>query len=257
MGETSQGPNKNQQKENQDNESKASSDKSAKKAEKLAALEKEFNSKMRLKSIEFEMKQKEIEMELHRLEEGALKLQYEKEALDARDFGSDDGIRSRSPFNWKSPGSKDVFRCLDQSDKFANFKDCSFDHTENGHDNYRVSFGRESLLKSRSPSGERIKLNRLPDRSVQNVLSSSSQLPMLKLNSFDGNALEWPEWLNMFVATVRNRAIPSSEKINHLKTMLTGKARAAIASMSYSGDLYDNAWALLERKSTLVMLFRS
>ena len=150
MRETSQGPNKNQQKENLDNESKASSDKRAKKAEKHAALEKEFNSKMRLRRIEFEMKQKEIEMELHRLEEGALKLQYEKEALDARDSGSDDGIRSRSPFNWRSPGSKDVFRCLDQSDKFANFKDCSFDHTENGHDNYRVGFGRESLLKSRS-----------------------------------------------------------------------------------------------------------
>ena len=74
---------------------------------------------------------------------------------------------------------------------------------------------------------------------------------MLKLNSFEGNPLEWPEWSNMFVATVHNRAIPSSEKISHLKTMLTGKTRAAIASMSYSGDLYDNAWALLERKSTL------
>ena len=74
-------------------------------------------------------------MELHRLEEeGALKLHYEKEALDARDSGSDDGaapsIRSRSPFNWKSPGSQDVFGWLDQSDKFANFKYCSFDHTK-------------------------------------------------------------------------------------------------------------------------------
>ena len=103
MGETSQVSVKNQQKENQDNKSKGTSDKKAKKAEKLAALGKEFNSMMRLRRIEFEMRQKEIEMELHRLEEGALKLQYEKEALDARDSGSDDGaassIRSRSPFN--------------------------------------------------------------------------------------------------------------------------------------------------------------
>ena len=100
--ETSQVSVKNQQKENQDNKSKGTSDKKAKKAEKLAALEKEFNSMMRLRRIVFEMRQKEIEFELHRLEEGALKLQYEKEALDARDSGSDDGAapskRSRSPF---------------------------------------------------------------------------------------------------------------------------------------------------------------
>ena len=253
MGETSQVSVRNQQKENQDNESKASSDKKAKKAERLAALDREFNTKMRLRKIEYEMKQKELEMELHRLEEEcALKLQYEKEALDARDSGSDDGavpsLGSRLPFNWKSPKSKDVFVWLDQSDKFANFKESSFDHTKNGHENYRVSFDRESLLKSRSPSGERFKLNRLPDRSECNVLSSSSQLPKLKLNSFGGSPIEWPEWSNVFVATVHNREIPSSEKMSHLKTLLTGKARAAIASMGYSGDLYDEAWALLERR---------
>ena len=154
-------------------------------------------------------------MELHRLrEEGALKLQYEKEALDARASGSGDGaapsIRSRSPFNWKSPRGKDIFGWLDQADKFANFKDCSFDHTKNGQENYRVSFDQESLLKSRSPSGERFKLSRSPDWSECNVLSSSSQLPKLKLNSFDGNPLEWLEWSS------------------HLKTLLTGKARAVL-----------------------------
>ena len=73
---------------------------------------------MRLRGFEFEMKQKEIEMELQRLEEeGALKLQYKKEALGARESCSDNGaassIRSRSLFNWKNPGSKDVFGWLD------------------------------------------------------------------------------------------------------------------------------------------------
>ena len=67
MGETSRGSVKNHQKENQDNDSKASSDKKAKKTEKLAALDKEFNTKMRLRKFEFEKKQKLLEMELHRL----------------------------------------------------------------------------------------------------------------------------------------------------------------------------------------------
>ena len=47
---------------------------------------------MRLRKIEYEMKQKELEVDLYRWEEeGELKLQFEKEALDARDSGSDDG----------------------------------------------------------------------------------------------------------------------------------------------------------------------
>ena len=105
-----------------------------------------------MRNIEYDMKQKELEIELHRLEEEmTLKLEYEREALDARGSGSEDGavlsIKSRSPFNWKSPRSKDVFGWLDKSDKFTNFKDCSLDHTRNGHDNYRVSFDRENLLK--------------------------------------------------------------------------------------------------------------
>ena len=70
---------------NKDNDSKASYDKRAKKAEKFKALEKDFAAKIRLKKIEFELKRKELEMEMQLFEEeGALKLEYEKEALDAR-----------------------------------------------------------------------------------------------------------------------------------------------------------------------------
>ena len=36
--------------------------------------------------------------------------------------------------------------------------------------------------------------------------------------------------------------------MSYLKTLLTGKARGAIISMGYSGDLYGEAWALLERR---------
>ena len=108
-----------------DNYSKTSSDKRAKKAEKLAALEKDFASNLRLKKIEFELKRKELEMEMQLFEEeGALKLEYEKEVLDARAPESDDSatpsIRSRSPFNWKTPKDKDVSVWLDNSDKFSN-----------------------------------------------------------------------------------------------------------------------------------------
>ena len=53
---------------NKDNDLKAaSSDKQAEKAEKLAALEKDFAAKLRLKKIEFELKRKELEMEMQLL----------------------------------------------------------------------------------------------------------------------------------------------------------------------------------------------
>ena len=138
---------------NKDNNSKASSDKRAKKAEKLAALEKDFTSKMRLKKIEFELKRKGLEMEMQLFEEeGALKLEYEKEALAARAPDSDDSaapsIRSRSPFNWKTPKNKDVSGWLDNSDKFYNLYDYSFERAKTRIDNSypRVSFNREGLL---------------------------------------------------------------------------------------------------------------
>ena len=78
--------------------------------------------------------------------------------------------------------------------------------------------------------------------------SGSSNLPKLKLNNFDGNPLEWPEWASMFIATVDQRPIPDSEKMSHLKTLLTGKARSAISGMGYSGQFYGTAWSILERK---------
>ena len=99
------------------------------------------------------MKQKELEMELLLPcleEEGALELQYENEALDARDCGSYEGaalrIWSRSPVNWKNPRSMDVFGWIDKSDKIANIKICGFDYAKNEHDNYWVSFHQVNLL---------------------------------------------------------------------------------------------------------------
>ena len=78
--------------------------------------------------------------------------------------------------------------------------------------------------------------------------SGSSNLPKLKLNNFDGNPLEWLEWASMFIATVDQRPISDSEKMSHLKTPLTGKARSAISGIGYSGQFYGAAWSILERK---------
>ena len=208
---------------NRDNDSKASSDKRAKEAEKFAALDKDFASKTRLKQIEFELKRKELEMEMQLFEEeAALKLEYETEALDARASDSDDSeacsIRSRSPFNSKTPKNKDVCSWLDNSANFSNLHDYSFEGARTRIDNSypRVSFSGENVLKSRSPTGERASAAQEQDKFKRNKPSSSCQLHKLELSSFNGKPLEWPEWSNMLKASVHHREITDSEKMSHL-----------------------------------------
>ena len=74
-----------------------------KNTDELATLENDFHSKMRLRKIVNEMRQNNLEMELHRLkEESALKLKYDRETFDARESGFDDGaalsVRNRLLF---------------------------------------------------------------------------------------------------------------------------------------------------------------
>ena len=52
----------------------------------------------------------------------------------------------------------------------------------------------------------------------------------------------------MIKARVHHRDIPGSEKMSHMKTLLTGKAKSAISGMGYSGEFYAQAWELLGRK---------
>ena len=101
--------------------------------------------------------------------------------------------------------------------------------------------------RERSVSAEERDISPIAGRHY-NTGHSSSSLPKLRLKNFDGNPLEWPEWSSMFLATVDKRMIPDSEKMSHLKTLLTGKAKSAISGMGYSGPFYSAAWNILEGK---------
>ena len=70
----------------------------------------------------------------------------------------------------------------------------------------------------------------------------SIQKPKLKLSVLDRNNLGRPEWCSMFVATLYRRHIADSEKMSHLKTLLTGKP--AVSGMGYSGQFYEAAWEI-------------
>ena len=74
-----------------------------------------------------------------------------------------------------------------------------------------------------------------------------SSLPKLKLAEISGDPLEWPEWSQLFQATVHAANVDDSVKMNHLKTMVTGKAKEAIAGFGYTAEMYNVAWNVLVR----------
>ena len=80
------------------------------------------------------------------------------------------------------------------------------------------------------------------------MLSRKDRLPELKLTRFNGNPLNWHEWYGQFISTVDSAILSDEEKLTYLKTLVVGKAKSAIAEYSYSGLLYKDALATLQRK---------
>ena len=78
------------------------------------------------------------------------------------------------------------------------------------------------------------------------IASVSMKLPKIVLNKFHGDPLEWPEWSGKFLATVDESGISDSNKMKHLKSLLNGKAKAAIEGMGVSGQMCRVAWQTLE-----------
>ena len=83
-----------------------------------------------------------------------------------------------------------------------------------------------------------------------------TSLPKVKLSEFHGGPSEWPEWSSLFTATIQNAPIDDNAQKSHLKTLVEGKAKAAIAGLGYSGIMYSAAWNALvtnfERLQTIV-----
>ena len=67
-------------------------------------------------------------------------------------------------------------------------------------------------------------------------------LPKLKLSEFHRDPLEWPKWSSLLTATIHNAPIDDNAKLSHLKTLVEGKHKAAIAGLGYSGVMSNAAW---------------
>ena len=74
-------------------------------------------------------------------------------------------------------------------------------------------------------------------------MSTCFQKSVLKLHAdhFDGEPLSWMKWYSIFQATTDRAPMTPSEKMIHLRSLLTGEARALVDGYSRSGDLDTSA----------------
>ena len=88
-------------------------------------------------------------------------------------------------------------------------------------------------------------------QSLSGDLSSvpaSVNLPKLHLPTYDGSVLKWPEFWDIFEASVHRQNIPKVSKFSYLKGALRGSAYVAISGISVTEDNYDVVVALLKDK---------
>ena len=73
-------------------------------------------------------------------------------------------------------------------------------------------------------------------------------LPEWKLAEFNGDPLKWHEWYGQFKSAIDSQLLTDDVKLTYLKTLVTGKAKIAIAEFAYCGLMYKDALRTLERK---------
>ena len=73
-------------------------------------------------------------------------------------------------------------------------------------------------------------------------------LPEWKLSQYNGDPLQWHEWYGQFKSAIDSQSLTDDVKLTYLKTLVTGKAKTAIAGFAYCGAMYKVALRTLERK---------
>ena len=76
--------------------------------------------------------------------------------------------------------------------------------------------------------------------------SRIEHLPEWKLVQYNGGLLRWHEWFGQFRSAIDSDSLLDDVKLTYLKTLVTGKAKTAIAEFAYCGTKYKNALKTLE-----------
>ena len=58
-------------------------------------------------------------------------------------------------------------------------------------------------------------------------------LPEWKLSQYNADPLQWHEWFGQFKSAIDAQSLTDDVKLTYLKTLVTGKAKSAIAEFAY------------------------
>ena len=78
--------------------------------------------------------------------------------------------------------------------------------------------------------------------------TKKDHLPEWKLAQYNGDPIQWHEWFGQFKSAIDSAPLTDDVKLTYLKTLVTGKAKTAIAEFAYCGAMYRDALKTLERK---------
>ena len=82
-----------------------------------------------------------------------------------------------------------------------------------------------------------------PGVTMQNLVEAlksnrKGPLPEWTLSKYDGPPLSWHEWSGQFKSPIDSANLTDDEKLTYLETLVTGKAKLAIADVAFSGRFY-------------------
>ena len=88
-------------------------------------------------------------------------------------------------------------------------------------------------------------INQLADATT---CKKNDPLPEWKLSQYNGDPLKWHEWFGQFNSAIDAQSLTHDVKLTYLKTLVTGKAKTAMAEFAYCGVMYKDALKTLKRK---------
>ena len=88
----------------------------------------------------------------------------------------------------------------------------------------------------------------IQDHALLLASTKKDHLPDWKLAHYNGDPIQWHEWFGQFKSAIDSSPLTDDVKLTYLKTLVTGKAKTAIAELAYCGAMYRDALKTLERK---------
>ena len=106
-----------------------------------------------------------------------------------------------------------------------------------------------SFNASNTPSALYSDSGHLVKHLVEAITSrKNNPLPEQKISQYNGDPLLWHEWYGQFKSAIDPQSFTDDVNLNYFNTLVTGKAKTAIADFTYCGAMYKDTLRTLESK---------